>query len=179
MASRPLYGGACRAQIPQGWADMSDSRPVPDTQEVLMAQDGSGASLVFEIVERADVADDGAARYHFDDVADAAAAVSRALVATGSVSAPTAPVCVVALGNMTMTKAESTDGAHSVDVGIAAFRFPDEATDVLCTLNVPALDGSQLREGPLDLAAAPGMRPLADVVASLVVDRGLFGGGGE
>ena len=49
---------------------------------------------------------------------------------------------------MTMTKAESTDGAHSVDVGIAAFRFPDEATDVLCTLNVPALDGSQLREGP-------------------------------
>ena len=176
MASRPLYGGACRAQIPQGWADMSDSRPVPDTQEVFMAQDGSGASLVFEIVERADVADDGAARYHFDDVADAAAAVSRAVVATGSVSAPTAPVCVVALGNMTMTKAESTDGAHSVDVGIAAFRFPDEATDVLCTLNVPALDGSQLREGPLDLAAAPGMRPLADVVASLVVDRGLFGG---
>ena len=108
-----------------------------------------------------------------------AAAVSRAVVATGSVSAPTAPVCVVALGNMTMTKAESTDGAHSVDVGIAAFRFPDEATDVLCTLNVPALDGSQLREGPLDLAVAPGMRPLADVVASLVVDRGLFGGGGE
>ena len=176
MASRPLYGGACRAQIPQGWADMSDSRPVPDTQEVYMAQDGSGASLVFEIVERADVADDGAARYHFDDVADAAAAVSRAVVATGSVPAPTAPVCVVALGNMTMTKAESTDGAHSVDVGIAAFRFPDEATDVLCTLNVPALDGSQLREGPLDLAVAPGMRPLADVVASLVVDRGLFGG---
>ena len=32
---------------------------------------------------------------------------------------------------------------------------------------------------PLDLGAAPGMRPLADVVASLVVDRGLFGGGGE
>ena len=89
-----------------------------------MAQDGSGASLVFEIVERADVADDGAARYHFDDVADAAAAVSRAVVATGSVSAPTAPVCVVALGNITMTKAESTDGAHSVDVGIAASDFP-------------------------------------------------------
>ena len=60
MTSRPLYGGACRAQIPQGWADMSDSRPVPDAQEVFMAQDGSGASLVFEIVERADVAIDAA-----------------------------------------------------------------------------------------------------------------------
>ena len=142
-----------------------------------MAQDGSGASLVFEIVERADVADDGAARYHFDDVADAAAAVSRAVVATGSVSAPTAPVCVVALGNMTMTKAESTDGAHSVDVGIAAFARVPRGNRARARANVPARDGSQLREGPLDLGAAPGMRPLADVVASLVVDRGLFGGG--
>ena len=183
MASRPLYGGAMRAQIPQGWADMTDSRPVPDNQEVFMAQDGSGASLVFEIVERADVkdaagvrsADEGAARYHFDDVADAAAAVSRAVVATGAVPAPTAPVCVIALGVMTMQKNEATDGAHAVDVGIAVFRFPDEATDVLCTLYAPAIGGSQLREGPLDLETAPGMRPLADVVASLVVDRILFG----
>ena len=37
----------------------------PDTQEVFMAQDGSGASLVFEIVERADVMTT-APRYHFD-----------------------------------------------------------------------------------------------------------------
>ena len=142
-----------------------------------MAQDGSGASLVFEIVERADVADDGAARYHFDDVAGRSSRRLAAVVATGSVSAPTAPVCVVALGNMTMTKAESTDGAHSVDVGIAS--VPVSRRGDGCALHAERAGARrvQLREGPLDLGAAPGMRPLADVVASLVVDRGLFGGG--
>ena len=169
MASRPLYGGACWAQIPQGWADMSDSRPVPDTQEVFMAQDGSRAlrlslSAPTPLTTRLPC--------HFDDVADAAA-VSRAVVATGSTLRHGSGLRR-RVGQHDNDKGREHDEGDSADVGIAAFRFPDEATDVLCTLNVPALDGSCAKGGAPDLAA-PGMRPPPYVVVT-VVDRGLFGG---
>ncbi len=52
-----LFGGAIVAQLPDGWMDASDARPVPDNQEVWLEPDGAERSVVIEILERAECAD--------------------------------------------------------------------------------------------------------------------------
>ncbi|KAH8076113.1 hypothetical protein JL721_99 [Aureococcus anophagefferens] len=147
-----LFGGAMSAQLPASWQDMNDlGHPVPDNQEVWCERaGGEGGSLVIEIVERADVDDAAAPAYFWNDIADASGASAREL--TGVVGPD-----------------------HGVDVAVAAFRFPAEATDVLATFHAPALGGTRLAPKPLDeLLATPALAPLRDVLRTLVVDRGLF-----
>ena len=181
---RELFGGAMVVALPAEWQDMNElGHPVPDHQEVWCERaGGEGGSLIFEIVERASVDDDAAPQYFFDDVAEASGASSSRLVARGTREAgPMRGVtCCVALGHMVLAKTGVVGPDHGVDVGIACFRFPEESTDVLATLNAPALQGSRLGgEAPLeDLLASPatGMRPLLEVLETLVVDRALFNG---
>ena len=66
-----LYGGALGAALPATFVDVSQLRQVPDHQEV-WADAASGASAVVEIVEaQGDVADAAAARYFWEDLAEA------------------------------------------------------------------------------------------------------------
>jgi hypothetical protein len=174
-----LFGGAMSAQLPASWQDMNDlGHPVPDNQEVWCERaGGEGGSLVIEIVERADVDDAAAPAYFFDDIADASGASARELVAAGPAAAAAMDgvACVVALGHMKLAKTGVVGPDHGVDVAVAAFRFPAEATDVLATLNAPALGGTRLAPKPVDeLLASPALAPLRDVLRTLVVDRGLF-----
>ena len=66
-----LYGGALGVALPASFVDVSQLRQVPDHQEV-WADAASGASAVVEIVEaQGDVADAAAARYFWEDLAEA------------------------------------------------------------------------------------------------------------
>ena len=71
---------------------------------------------------------------------------------------------------MMLTKTETTDGAHCVDVGLIAFRFEAERSDLLVTINAPRSPDA----GPDPFAFAKLMPAIAK---SLRVDRALFGGG--
>lgn len=180
-----LFGGAVTATLPGPWVDMAAlGQPPPDNQEVFCAPrqpNSRGESIIFEVVERAAVGDGAAAAFFFEDVAETGGAAERTLLATGSVPPlrSGAASVQIALGTMLLSKTGVVGAPHAVDVGVAAFRFPEEATDFVVTVNVPALSGSRL---PAENAAvahllasgAAGMAVLRDVVASLVVDRSLF-----
>jgi len=47
----PLYGGALKADLPAAFMDVSDIRPVPDTQEVWVDSNGL-TGIIFDILER-------------------------------------------------------------------------------------------------------------------------------
>mmetsp|Transcript_14900 Transcript_14900/g.20293 ORF Transcript_14900/g.20293 Transcript_14900/m.20293 type:complete len:252 (-) Transcript_14900:129-884(-) len=86
LTKQDLFGGAISCSIPSQWRDVSAVRQVPDHQEVY--QDcmtisspaaatsadyvGTGGCLIVEILQRQDdVSDVDAAKFFFDDLADA------------------------------------------------------------------------------------------------------------
>ncbi|XP_054592287.1 ran guanine nucleotide release factor isoform X2 [Nothobranchius furzeri] len=69
LQARPLFGGALSAVIPPLATDISELREIPDNQEVF-AHPHTDQSLIVELVEyQAQVTDQNAARYHFEDIA--------------------------------------------------------------------------------------------------------------
>lgn len=65
MNSKPLYGGAITAPVPDNYLDASDIRPIPDTQEVFISPD-SPASIIFDLLEP--VPEEDALLSHIDDI---------------------------------------------------------------------------------------------------------------
>ena len=60
-----LYGGAMSIVVPKRFRDVSDFRPVPDSQEVFTCLDTS-ETLIVEIMEyQNDVSDEKAAKFFF------------------------------------------------------------------------------------------------------------------
>ena len=71
-----LFGGALNVTLGTQWSDMSNRVPIPDNQEVFQdmteAADANSGQLIVEILEMSnDVANDKAAEYIFDDLAQA------------------------------------------------------------------------------------------------------------
>jgi len=71
-----LFGGALNVTLGTQWSDMSNRVPIPDNQEVFQdmteAADANSGQLIVEILEISnDVANDKAAEYIFDDLAQA------------------------------------------------------------------------------------------------------------
>ena len=75
MEQRQLFGGAITCQMPSAWRDVSQVRDIPDHQECwhdTSVATTAAAMLVMEILERQEaVTDDAAARYFFQDLAEA------------------------------------------------------------------------------------------------------------
>ena len=69
------FGGAITMQLPAGYRDLSELRPVPDNQEVYVGVDPSGRAtgsvVIIEIVESPAVPNEEVARYLWEDLADA------------------------------------------------------------------------------------------------------------
>ncbi|QOU19711.1 hypothetical protein BRETT_003863 [Brettanomyces bruxellensis] len=67
-----LYGGAITAQIPRDLIDASKFRQIPDTQEVYVCRDSTilneNDALIIDLMERADVKDSDALRYHLKEI---------------------------------------------------------------------------------------------------------------
>lgn len=71
-----LFGGALNAALPSTFADVSDIRQVPDHQEVWLDKDGF-TSIIFEILERVEMSDPEALKYHLQDLVEEDAGETR------------------------------------------------------------------------------------------------------
>jgi hypothetical protein len=206
-AAAPLFGGALTARVPAGWLDASDVRPVPDNQEVWLADDASGASLVVELLEPPEgVPADGVAEYLLHDLAQAAGAPAAAVGAVVPLTRDAAPCLRCLEGTQgwravgTFTAAATGEGggggegdaalpggaldvAHEVAVALGVVRLPSPLdTDILVTVHAPVLPaGATFRSAPghAGAAAAAVASALLDtLLASLqIVDFDLFMGG--
>uniref|UniRef100_A0A3Q3SHU5 RAN guanine nucleotide release factor n=1 Tax=Mastacembelus armatus TaxID=205130 RepID=A0A3Q3SHU5_9TELE len=144
--ARPLFGGALSAVVPQGATDISDLREIPDNQEVF-AHAHTDQSLIVELVEyQAQVADQDAARYHFEDIASSNKALEHG--ASGGTSVVALPRSQLSLSEcssawmLTGTQCVSKfneEARNTVVLHLGLFRLPQFSTDVLVTFNDPQI----------------------------------------
>jgi len=70
---RELFGGAMTCDLPVGWKDLSDVRPIPDNQECFQDSlvDDDPAMLVVEVLERQEeIGDQDVASFFFNELAE-------------------------------------------------------------------------------------------------------------
>ncbi|KAJ7489922.1 hypothetical protein B0H11DRAFT_2010977 [Mycena galericulata] len=177
MASttRELFGGAITALAPAHLLDASDLRQVPDTQEVLLYPDSS-VSIVVEILQRVDVADDELAiKYHFDSLAHDNSAQSTAVEAVAMIPNTrndNTPSAITLSGIQFVPKFNLTT-PDQVRILMALFRVAEKPVDLVVTFNVPIKsqdDGAVGEEGQNDVQ----IHFEAFVRSLRIVDFGLF-----
>ncbi|KAJ7721071.1 hypothetical protein DFH07DRAFT_1008252 [Mycena maculata] len=173
--TRPLFGGAITALAPANLVDASDLRQVPDTQEVFLYPDSS-VSIVVEILQRVDPADDEPAiRYHFDSLAhdnSAQSATVEAVAVIPNARGDNAPPAITLAGVQLVPKFNLTT-PDQVRVLMALFRVADKNVDLVVTFNVPMNsqdDGAVGEEGQNDVR----IHFEAFVTSLRIVDFALF-----
>lgn len=142
--SHPLFGGALSAVLPHSATDISELREIPDNQEVF-AHAHTDQSLIVELVEYQDqVADQDAARYHFEDIAGSNKALQPgAFEVTSVVPLPKSELSLSDCGSawmLTGTQCVSKfneEARNTVTLHLGLFRMPQFSTDVLITFNDP------------------------------------------
>ncbi|KAM4548944.1 ran guanine nucleotide release factor isoform 1-T2 [Odontesthes bonariensis] len=144
--ARPLFGGALSAVIPHSATDISELREIPDNQEVF-AHAHTDQSLIVELLEyQAQVSDQDAARYHFEDIAGSnKASEPGAFEVTGVVAFPKPELsllecsCAWMLTGTQRVSKFNEEARDNVTIHLGLFRLPQFSTDVLITFNDPQL----------------------------------------
>lgn len=143
---RPLFGGALSALIPYNVTDISELREIPDNQEVF-AHPHTDQSLIVELLEyQGQVADQDAARYHFEDIAGSNKAQEPgALEVSNVVALPKAEVSLSECSSAWMLKGTqcvakfNEEARNTVTIHLGLFRLPLFSTDILITFNDPQM----------------------------------------
>lgn len=142
--SHPLFGGALSALLPHSATDISKLREIPDNQEVF-AHAHTDQSLIVELVEyQGQVADQDAAKYHFEDIAGSNKALEpgsfevTAVVpfSKSEVSLSDCSSAWMLTGTQSVSKFNE-EARNVVTIRLGLFRLPQFSTDVLITFNDP------------------------------------------
>lgn len=142
--SHPLFGGALSALLPHSATDISELREIPDNQEVF-AHAHTDQSLIVELVEyQGQVADQDAAKYHFEDIAGSNKALEpgsfevTAVVpfSKSEVSLSDCSSAWMLTGTQSVSKFNE-EARNVVTIHLGLFRLPQFSTDVLITFNDP------------------------------------------
>lgn len=142
--SRPLFGGAMSALLPNHVIDISEVREIPDNQEVF-AHAHTDQSLIVELLEyQAQVADENAAVYHFQDIAGSNKAQEPGQCEVSNVvplpkSGLSFSHCSSAwmLSGTQRVSKFNEGAANVVNVHLGLYRLPQFSTDVLVSFNDP------------------------------------------
>jgi len=171
---RDLFGGAIVFRIPPQCIDASDIRQVPDNQEVFLYPD-SQISIVVEVLQRVAPNDDaGAAKFHFDSLADDNSATARSVENVTTIrnnGGDKTPTPTVLVGTQTVRKFNSTV-PDTIRILLAVFRIVSKDVDLVLSMNVPL----QTAEGETaDAIYQEAQRDFGTAVKSLqIIDLGLF-----
>ena len=177
LTTRPLFGGAIECGVPATFIDTSEFRQVPDNQEVWVASHGNDVSLIVELVEAIELAQDdierssSRAEVHFTALAQDNGALAVEVTARESQSCTIAETAVraeVVAGVQGVPKYGKIADTTRVHIALACLHLGQFDTDVLITLNVPASGAAIGQEQVLEV--------MRRVVASFELkDSSLFG----
>ncbi|XP_033026350.1 ran guanine nucleotide release factor [Lacerta agilis] len=152
LQGHPLFGGAFSAFLPPGSLDISEMRQVPDNQEVFV-HPSTDQSVIVELLEyQADVPDENAARYHFEDISGASASAEILSQETFAPHLLALEGCSSAWGLTARQLVAKFDeeAKNEVTLHLVLLRLPQYGTDLLLTFNNPTYIH------PLSSSAAPG-----------------------
>ncbi|KAI9772560.1 MAG: hypothetical protein M1835_006266 [Candelina submexicana] len=147
-----LFGGAMVADLPSGFADVSDIRQVPDNQEVYLDKDGF-TSIIIDITERVDdsLSDEAALRFHFKDVVESGEGVKVWSTAATTCSQLPTGTPAYSLFATQYRASGHTRGSPSPDfteILMTLVRLQAQKTDLVITINAPYLQGQSVMEDP-------------------------------
>jgi len=150
-----LFGGAMVAELPSGFADVSNIRQVPDNQEVYLDKDGF-TSIMFDITERLDDAgtDDEALKAHFQDIIESSDGVKVwSSDVTKLINLPDGvpSYTLVATKQPVAGERVRTPSPDFTAILLTLVRLESQKTDVVITINVPHIKGEYVEE-EVDLA---------------------------
>ncbi|KAG8366335.1 hypothetical protein BUALT_Bualt17G0069200 [Buddleja alternifolia] len=193
-SQRPLFGGAITSTFPLRFEDVSNTRQVPDHQEVFV-DPNRDESLIFELLDlKADVADQGSATWFLQDLANEQDAEGTTVLeqsgvfeADGLQFRNIPAIVTTAVGQMAVSKGrQGREAQNIVKVYLANLRLKDVATDILITAYEPVLinplseTAAAVGAGLAIPATQSGCMPMAEVFKSAVSsfkvnDWSLFG----
>ena len=153
MPERSLFGGAVTCDIPANWADVSDVRQVPDHQECFQEL-GPDRLLVVEMIGyESQVPNAQAAKYFYDDLAEANGITSDQYVSFSDegqlvqvAGLPNDASQCFGAGFQKVAMGSDTDiwgnprqqEIRLIRVELCVLRLPSVQTDILVTLSSPS-----------------------------------------
>ncbi|KAI9323617.1 hypothetical protein BX666DRAFT_1846900 [Dichotomocladium elegans] len=147
MTTRALYGGAISCPVASSFVDVSAVRQVPDNQEVFVDMD-TQQSLIIELLEPVEAADEQIARLHFEQLAQDNEAIEANIDSITNLSPeavvpflPYTTLVHVLRGTQKVAKFnEAKDQAFNlVDIRLAVVRLNQVQTDLVISINAPVL----------------------------------------
>ena len=139
---KELYGGAMSIVVPKRFRDVSDFRPVPDSQEVFTCLDTS-EMLIVEIMEyQNDVSDEKAAKFFFEELAEQNNASSFSILSSELLPVSSRPklpssTCVTFLKGIQDAAKFREKSKNKISVFQCVVRLRNVLADLLITLTVP------------------------------------------
>ncbi|KAH0544002.1 hypothetical protein FGG08_001769 [Glutinoglossum americanum] len=166
-----LFGGAITVDLPDGYADVSDIRQVPDHQEVYLDKDGF-ASIIFDLTEQPDsvTTDEAALKLHLDDIFDSDDDVKLWYQNTTRLLHFPEQTPIYTIFKTKHFPQEASGGSRPLTdfratpiftgVLVTIVRLKAQTTDIVITINVPHIKGNY-DEGRVDLERGQ-LGPLLD-----------------
>ena len=139
---KELYGGAMSIVVPKRFRDVSDFRPVPDSQEVFTCLDTS-ETLIVEILQyQNDVSDEKAAKFFFEELAEQNDASSFSILSSELLPVSSRPklpssTCVTFLRGIQDAAKFREKSKNKIAVFQCVVRLRNVLADLLITLTVP------------------------------------------
>ena len=139
---KELYGGAMSVAVPKRFRDVSDFRPVPDSQEVFTCLDTS-ETLIVEILQyQNDVSDEKAAKFFFEELAEQNDASSFSILSSELLPVSSRPklpssTCVTFLRGIQDAAKFREKSKNKIAVFQCVVRLRNVLADLLITLTVP------------------------------------------
>ncbi|KAI5460266.1 hypothetical protein BGZ63DRAFT_244434 [Mariannaea sp. PMI_226] len=151
FVSKPLFGGAIVADLPDHFGDVSDLREVPDNQEVWIDKDGF-TSIIFDITERVGGSGSGpeidgkAMTAHLEDMVGSdidTVRIWNTAETEFSRLEPGNPAYVL-MSTQTPKSQQARNPSNAPDFTViimTLLRLEKLKTDILITVNVPHIKG--------------------------------------
>lgn len=144
MNERELFGGALTALVPTSFADASQFRQVPDTQEVFVDDGPAEESLIFDILEKISDADDSAIKTHFGEIVAINGGASEILT-SGQLQGANYPTWTCLGEQETKKWGKEEETLTKVTICVALVRLEKVSTDIVISYNV--IQGERQQEG--------------------------------
>lgn len=151
---RTFYGGAIVGALPANYEDISNLRQVPDNQEVYLDQTTGTSTIIIELLEMTEVADNvEALQLHFDNLATDNESQRTTIISPARpMNGDLVPLIEqgharLALIGQQQVKKHRSENAEANDILIVMvlLRLRNVTTDMLITMSTPVL--AALQEG--------------------------------
>ncbi|KAF0695834.1 Aste57867_13354 [Aphanomyces stellatus] len=172
-----LYGGALSCEIPQGFADVSEFRQVPDNQEVF-AEAATDRCVIVELLElEASVPLESSAEYYFHELAESNGCAPNdvTILQTCQATETDLPslrvIANIAIGKQCVAKFKEA-AKNIMQLYVCCIRLPNVTTDLVVSVTVPLAlnpDSSSTRDGQIIGNADDGLSILKDILRTITV----------